>query len=219
MIKKFNKGNKMALATAKSTINHNYQTMNVLITGSPGVGKSTFASQLGDNVYILDFEYGYKHLSVFKSDITSWNDFENAVTAFHTDKHNFKHVVIDVVDTLHQFAENEICKRNKVEAINLIPFGAGYKATKRLMMDEFRRINNLGIGITFVTHEKTKEHNEGSITYNAKWTSLSDSVEDMIFGMCDIAFYCDIDKDKKRIARTQPNKWIKCAKDRSNKLQ
>lgn len=208
----------MALATAKSTTNKNYQQLNVLITGSPGIGKSTFASNLGDDVYVFDFEYGYDHLSVFKSDITSWQDFENNVTLLHTQKHNFKHLVIDVVDTLHQFAEAEICKRNKVEAINLLPFGSGYKATKTLMMNEFRRINNLGIGITFVTHEKTKQDTEANITYNVKWTSLSDSVEDMIFGMCDVAFYCDVDKDKKRFVRTQPSKYVKCAKDRSNKL-
>lgn len=208
----------MALATAKSIVKTDYQNLNVTIVGAPKVGKSTFASQLGGGVYVAAFEPGYHFLEVFKSDISKWQDFENLVTSFHTEKHSFKHLVIDTVDIMHGYAEDEICRRNKVDKITDLPYGSGFKATKKLMMNELDRLNKLGMGITFITHTKDKEFTKDNIKWSGIGTSMSASVEEQILGLCDLILFIYIDKDGSRKIRTKPTKWIQCAGDRSNKL-
>lgn len=208
----------MALATAKSTIKKDYSNLNVCIVGAPKTGKSTFASQLGDNVYIAAFEPGYHFLEVFKSDIGKWQDFENMVTALHTEKHTYKHLVIDTIDIMYGYAEDEICKRNKVDKITDLPYGSGFKATKKLIMNELDRVNKLGMGITFISHVKEKEYIKDNIKWTGIGTSMSASVEEQILGLCDLILFCYIDKDGTRKIRTKPTKFVQCAGDRSNKL-
>lgn len=208
----------MAIATVKSSVTNDYKALNVCIVGNAKVGKSTFASQLGDNVYFAATEAGHKFLSVYKSDIYKWDDFANLVTELTTTKHEFKTLVIDVVDYLVEMAEAEICIRNKVKAISDVPMGGGYSATRKLLMYEFTKLNAYGIGITFITHAKEKEYKSDSISWTAMGTSLSDTTEKKLLGFCDVILYAYVDKDKKHKVRTKPTKNIMCAGDRSGKL-
>lgn len=208
----------MALAKEKSKIKTDYQSLNVCIVGAPKTGKTTFASQLGDGVYFAATEQGLNFQEVFKTDINCWQDFENLINDLYHEKHGFKHLVIDVVDKLHQFAQDEICKRNKVKEIAEMPFGSGYTASKRLLMNELERVNKVGMGLTFITHDKMKEIKKDAVTYTAVGTSLANSIEEQILGMCDLILFAYVDKDKRHVMRTKPTKFIQCAGDRSSKL-
>lgn len=206
------------LAQQKSKIKTDYTALNVCIVGAPKCGKSTFASQLGEGVYFAATEPGHHFLEVFKSDINCWKDFEVLVNALTTEKHDFKHLVIDVVDKLHGYAQDEICSRNKVKEIADIPFGGGYTASKRLLMNDLERINRAGIGLTFITHPKDKEVKKDNITWTAVGTSLANSIENQILGMCDLILFAYMDKENKRMIRTKPTRYVQCAGDRSNLL-
>lgn len=207
----------MALATSKSTVTKDYKVLNVVIAGLPKIGKSTLASQLGDDVYFASTEPGLNFLEVFKTDVRKWQDFADLCKDIVGSK--FKHLAIDVTDNLSDMAELEICERNKVKSVVDMPYGSGFTAFKRLMMNEFKKINDAGIGITFITHTKEKEYTtpEG-ITVSAIGTSLSASVEKQILGLSDLILFCYIDKAGARKMRTKPTKTIVCAGDRSGKL-
>lgn len=206
------------LAQEKSKIKTDYTALNVCIVGAPKIGKTTFASQLGENVYFAATEKGHDFQELYISNIANWKDFEVMCNGLATEKHSFKHLVIDVIDKLHQYSQDEICVRNKVKEIADIPFGGGYTASKRLLMNELDRLNKLGIGITFITHPKDKEVKKDNITWTAVGTSLANSIENQILGMCDLILFAYMDKENKRMIRTKPTKYIQCAGDRSGKL-
>ena len=206
------------LSREKSKIKTTYSGLNIAIVGPPKIGKTTFASKLGDQVYFAATEKGHDFVEIFKSEIGTWKDFEDLVNALTNEAHEYKHLVIDIFDRIHELAQREICARNKVKEIGDMPFGAGYSASKRLLIGELERINKIGIGITFITHAMEKEIKKDSITWTAVTTSMSKSIEEKILGMCDIILFCYMDKNGNRMARTKPTKYIQCAGDRSGKL-
>lgn len=210
----------MALATNKTSIVKDYMSLNITIVGAPKVGKSTLAANIGEpgSVYFAGTEQGHNFLEVFKSDINSWADFELLVKDLTTTKHGFKHLVIDVIDKLYEYACDEICARNKVKQLSDIGFGGGYTAVKKMMLGSFETINKSGIGLTMITHEKTKELKKDSISWTAAGTSLPNAIENSILGMCDLILFAHISKEGKNSLRTKATKFIYAAGDRSGKL-
>lgn len=208
----------MALAKEPSKITTDYKSLNVAIVSAPKVGKTTLASKLGEGVYFAATEKGHDFVSIMKSDIHVWSDFTSLVKDLAAEKHNYKHLVIDTMDNLYQMVSDYVCEINKVKSISDIPYGGGYTAAKKMLVKELTYINTIGLGITFITHEKMVEVKKDSITWTAMRTSLSQSIEETILGMCDLILFCHFDKSNQRVMRTKPNKHIQCAGDRSGKL-
>lgn len=206
------------LPTTKTALKTDFLKARVCIVGSPKTGKSTFASQLGENVLFLATESGLDFLSVYKTDINQWTDFENAVKELKLGKHKFTTVVIDVMDNLIEMCEAEICKRNKVEYLKDIAFGAGWTASKRMLKHYMEEITDMGLGLTTITHTKNKEVKQEVISWTALGTSMSASYEEMILGMTDLILHVYINQAGQRMIRTKPTKFIQCAGDRSGKL-
>lgn len=206
------------LPIKKSEVKTDFLRTVTCIVGNPKVGKSTFASQLGDKVLFAATEQGLDFLSVYKCDIKTYADFSKMVNELTTAKHDFHTVVIDVVDKLIELAETQICQANKVQFIKDMAYGAGYTAVKRLIMSDLEKIIKHGLGLTLITHAKEKEFKQESIAYTAMGTSLSKSYEEQILGLCDLILYCYIDTNGKRTIRTKPSKYVLCAGDRSTKL-
>lgn len=208
----------MALPTQKTKPKTDFLTTRTCIVGNPKVGKSTFASNLGPGVIFAATEQGLDFLSVFKKDINTYADFTEMVKELTTTKHNFHTVVVDVIDKLIEKAEAHICTVNKVQFIKDLPYGAGYTAVKRLIVNDLEKITNSGLGLTLITHAKDREFKTESIAWTATATSLSKSYEESILGLCDLILYCYIDSNNQRMIRTKPNKYVMCAGDRSTKL-
>jgi hypothetical protein len=206
------------LPTKKTEIKSDATTSTIAIVGNPKVGKTTFASQLDENVIFAATESGHDYLSLYKVDIKTFEDFEKMIASLATDKHQFKSVAIDTIDNLIEMAERQICEKNKVQFIKDIPFGAGYTATKKLVTTSLVKIQSLGLGVIIITHAKEKEYKQENISYTAMGTSISKSYESAILGFCDFILYCYIDNQNKRMVRTKPSKYVLCAGDRSTKL-
>jgi hypothetical protein len=212
----------MNLPTEKTKIKTIFENVNICLVGNPKVGKTTFASYLnsdGDSrVLFLATEKGHDFLEVFKVDIDTFKSFGSVMTSLLNEEHNFKTVVIDVVDRLYEYMEEEICKRNGVKTISDIPYGSGYSAVRKLFLQYFDSLNKKGISVVFITHAKEKEFRGENVSWTAMGTSLGKAIEESLLGMCDLVLYCYIDRSGKRMTRTKPNKFVICAGDRSNRL-
>lgn len=208
------------LPTQKSVPKTDFLKTKTCIVGNPKVGKTTFASQLGDNVLFLATEKGYDFLSIYAVDINNWADYENVLKSLRSTKHNYQTLVIDVVDRLIEFAEAEICKRNEIKSGRIadIPFGDGYKGARNLLIESFESIEQMGLGLTIVTHPKEKEYLQEAIKWTAMGTTLPNSYEKKILGYFDLILYAYVNQQNQRMIRTKPNKFILCAGDRSAKL-
>lgn len=109
----------------------------MLVYGTHGVGKSTFAAQMPSPIYIGPEEND--ELEAARLDrIQKWPEFEAQLKAIRDDGHDYKTLVIDTVDMLENVAEVEILK-GKPDRISMATvdggFGAGYKKMAKMFLD------------------------------------------------------------------------------------
>jgi hypothetical protein len=224
----------MALATKKTTIKDNFLTTRTMITGLPKTGKSTFASELGEGVYFLATEKGHEYLEVYKSDINHIKDFHNAVDELIAtkDSHQFRTIVVDVLDKLMKLAEEEICTRNAIpkkvgnETVMEVPsinnigggFGEGQKAAMKLVMPYLDKLYSAGFGVTLICHPKEKEYKKELMSWTAMGLNMGMSYEKVFTAWVDLMLFAFINQNGERMLRTKPNKYVECAGDRSKKL-
>lgn len=203
-------------AIEKSKLTTNIGAMNVLIYGSPKVGKSTLASQI-ENSLFLATEKGHNFLEVYKQDITSWKDVLDIGIALHSQKHNFKTLVIDIADYFYKHCETYIMQKHEVSHPSDLAFGKGFAFVR----DEFTRVvtklNSLGVGMVFISHAKEKTQKTKQGEWTVMGTSMPASAENVISGLCDLILYCYVNESNQRVMRTKPTKYI-LSGDRSRKL-
>lgn len=127
------------------------------IYGEPKVGKSRFAAEFPDAVFLAS-EPTQKAIPGIKiMDVTSWVEFKKMLR-FLDDKQvkeMFKTVVLDTIDLYANFVERYICNQAGVEDVKDIPYGAGYGRVEREFEQSLRKIINMGYGLVLISHVKT----------------------------------------------------------------
>jgi len=100
--------------------------LRVIIYGVEGVGKSTFASQAPNPVFLCA-EDGTSQLDVsrFPSPKT-WNEVLEAVKVLTHDEHEFKTLVIDTLDWLEPLCWQHVCQTQGRGNIEEFGYGKGY---------------------------------------------------------------------------------------------
>lgn len=97
----------------------------ILIHGISGVGKSTFAADAPNTIWLAS-EDGTNNLDVSRfPEPKSWADVETAFNELAREKHNYKTLVIDSLDWLEPLLHQEICNRHGVKSIELAAGGYG----------------------------------------------------------------------------------------------
>ena len=98
--------------------------LKVLLYGTEGIGKSTFASQFPHPVFI-DLEAGTHMLNVDRVDgITKWDDLLAAIAELSNS--DYQTIVIDTADWAERIAIQYVCDKYKKSGIEAFGFGAGY---------------------------------------------------------------------------------------------
>jgi AAA domain len=98
-----------------------------LIYGIDGVGKSTFASQAPDPIFIVT-DPGADHLPVARLPVDSLGQFRDKVKLLTTQPHSYRTIVVDHVTALQPMVWRQVCAEGKVKSIELYAdgFGKGY---------------------------------------------------------------------------------------------
>jgi len=98
----------------------------IVLHGTHGVGKSTFASQAPKPVF-LQTEDGLDALNVNAfPKFNTFGEFVEAIEALKNEQHNFETVVLDSADWLETLIHRQVAEDNKVKSIEMIGFGKGY---------------------------------------------------------------------------------------------
>lgn len=218
----------MSLPTAKTEPKTNLLECITLIYGPPKIGKSSFAANFQDAIFLAT-EEGLNHLSVFKKTIASWKEFKEVCNELVAGKtagtHNFKTVVVDTIDNLHKMATEAVQDSHKVEHISDIP---GFAKGFALLNSEFHRVmtqlSKIGMGLVFISHSKTIEVDERIGKYSKTIPTLPGEARKTILGMADFILYLNSvvgnDGDKaveKRVIHTKASKYFE-AGDRTGRL-
>ena len=125
----------------------------ILIYGTEGIGKSTFASKFPKPVFI-DLEGGTHYLNVDRVDgVLDWTELLSTVAEISTS--NYKTLVIDTADWAERLAIQYICNKYSKAGIEEFGYGAGYT----YLVEEFGKlIKNLdraiahGLNVVILAH-------------------------------------------------------------------
>ena len=109
----------------------------IKVHGKEKCGKSTLASTFPNPVF-FDFENGTKFLGNEVAVVPMWDEGYDEILKFTTSEEldPFETIVFDTVDWLDRIIEKDVRVKNKVKAINDIPFGKG----KALMRNRWNDI-------------------------------------------------------------------------------
>jgi hypothetical protein len=214
----------ITLPTAKTQPKTNLTEFTIVIYGEPKIGKTTFASQF-DNPLFLATEAGLNSLEAYQIPITSWDDFLEACALLAKGKHEYKTIVIDTVDNLTKFCSEYVCKKNNVQHESDLAYGKGWTLVKNEFLRVVTKLSLLPYGLILVSHAKTEEIKTRTAAINKTTPTLSNSFRDIVLGMADIVLYAHTiqrtSKDGKveevRVLRTKAAETYE-AGDRTGKL-
>lgn len=121
----------------------------VLMTGTDGVGKTTFAADAPDPIFVGK-ESGTKELSTNRwPEVHSWPDVLHAVDVLTKEGHDFKTLAIDSLDWIEPLCWAHVCatKRDRAgkshDTIEGFGFGAGYVLALDVWRDLLARLDAL----------------------------------------------------------------------------
>lgn len=138
----------------------------ILLYGTDGCGKSTFASNAPNPIFIGN-EDGATFLDVAKMPpVKDWFSFKEQLLELQTEKHDYKTLVIDSLDWMELLLHNKICQEYKVKSINNAAggFGAGLKEALNNWQSIKDTLNYLrdkrGMNIIIIAHAENIPFND-----------------------------------------------------------
>jgi hypothetical protein len=188
--------NKLVLPTVKSEVDDAWISQDVLMIGPPKVGKSEFWSY-GDKTLYIQCEPGLKHLSVMKLVCTSIGDFREIygalIGAQNKGEFPYDTIVVDTVDRLIDFANEEVVRRGQekfkaatIYGVGDIPNGQGYSWTRELISTLLAKLSDLPACIALIGHLASKELTmENNVKMTMQTISLSPSVGNAVCSWAD----------------------------------
>lgn len=132
----------------------------VVIYGPEGIGKSSFASQFPDPVFI-DTEGSTDNMDVARLDKpTSWAMLKNEIAFIKANPGACKTLVIDTIDWAEQLAVDYVCSRHQKNGIEDFGWGKGYTYVQeeigRLLNSLGELVDN-GINVVLTAHAQIKK--------------------------------------------------------------
>lgn len=132
----------------------------VVVYGPEGIGKSTFAAQFPNPLFI-DTEGSTNHMDVARTPKPSrWSMLMQQVAHVRDHPDLCGTLILDTADWAEQLCMNEVCARAKKQSIEDFGYGKGYV----YLAEEFGRLLNLldevidrGIHVCFTAHAKMRK--------------------------------------------------------------
>lgn len=132
----------------------------VVIYGPEGIGKSSFASQFPDPVFI-DTEGSTDNMDVARLDKpTSWAMLKNEISFIKANPGVCKTLVIDTIDWAEQLAVDYVCAQHQKNGIEDFGWGKGYTYVQeeigRLLNSLGELVDN-GVNVVLTAHAQIKK--------------------------------------------------------------
>lgn len=175
----------------------------VMLAGTPKVGKTTLAAAWApDTTLILDTHKGTALLEDehYVQPVDTFKAFEDAIDELCKGDHQYRTVVIDLIDDVWKFADLHAAQKKGQVAAGLIDWGKGMAEAEGLFRRAVGKLLATPYGIWFVTHTDTVE--DGAITrYVPK---LDKRVKTYVQGACDFVLLAEA-LGARRVLHTAPS--------------
>lgn len=170
--------------------------LKVVIYGPEGIGKSTFASQFPDPLFI-DTEGGTSNLNIRRVKCNkSWNELLTIVKEIYANPSICKTVVLDTADWSEFLCINAVCEKYRKNNIEDFGFGKGYV----YLLDEYSKLLTFldqlieaGIHVVITAHAKPRKFElpEEQGAFDRYEMKLTRQVAPLIKEWCDALLFCN----------------------------
>ena len=201
------------------------EPLRIVVTGGPGVGKTTFAAGAPGVVFLLATVEGAGDLDIPRIPIGSWAALRAAVRQLSTEEHPYRTVVIDTVDAMERLCWEFLCAKDGVESISDVKKGFQNGFTfaveeQQGLIADLDKLRAKGIAIIVLAHTMVKRYDdpEGSpydrhqLAMNDKasklWTNWADAV---LFAALDVRIVegtAKTEKDKGKARDVKPARLL-----------
>lgn len=164
--------------------------VNMVLFAEPGVGKSVFASKFPKPFFICT-DGNYEWLEDFGADtnahkdITSFAEFQSLVDNPNGTFDNHETVVVDLVEDLFKWCEQEYCSRHNLDHVADAGYGKGYDITRTIFTNYIFKLFALRQSVILLSHSNVltvKDRRGIEQTIYAPSTRIPDKVWDGIEG-------------------------------------
>lgn len=175
------------------------EPLRIIVTGGPGVGKTTFAAGAPGVVFLLASNEGAGDLDIPRIPIDSWATLTKTVQQLATETHTFQTVVIDTIDAMERLCWEHLCARDGVATIADVKKGYqnGYTFAVEEQQALIRGLDKLrakGIAIIALAHTAIKPFNdpEGS-PYDRHTLAMQKEAVKLWLGWADAVLFAALD--------------------------
>lgn len=135
----------------------------ILVYGTAGVGKTTFAAQAPNPVFIQT-EDGAGTLEINSFPVVStFEEFMQCLSALYNE-HHYDSVVVDSLDHLEPLIWKRVCEDNSVENIEKLGYGKGYVMALDYWREAMAALNGLrdqkSMAIILIAHHQIRKHSD-----------------------------------------------------------
>ena len=138
------------------------KTIKMVLYGTPGVGKSTFASKAPNPLFICtdgNFEWlnlpDQNHVRV-----STWKQAKDVINSIVLNKPeyaSFKTIVVDLLEDLYVWTEDEFCKREGIIHVSdYKSMGAGYSVVRKEFFAQISKLLSIDKHVILLSHEADK---------------------------------------------------------------
>lgn len=128
--------------------------------GPEGIGKSTFASQFPEPIFI-DTEGSTKELNVSRFEKpASWSMLLEQIKYVHDNPQTCKTLVIDTIDWAEQMCIEHICAKHQKDGLESFGYGSGYIYVREefgRFLNRLEEIVEHGVNVVLVAHAQLRK--------------------------------------------------------------
>lgn len=178
----------------------NIQAPRIVLYGTPKTGKSTFASTIPNNIF-LDIENGSGALNVARigaDKLSTYDDFKNVLKSLYEQKHEFKVLTVDTLDTLEQLVFAQAAKEHGKNTIADVGYGAGYVTATNIWKSVLQGFDMLrderGMMILLIGHDVVKRYDDPlTESYDRYALSLHEKTANILKNWSDVIGFVNND--------------------------
>ena len=192
--------------------------LKLVVFGSPGVGKSTFASKAPEPFFI-GAEDGSCNLDVNRFSPSNWGEIIGVLDELIVRQdHPFKTVVLDSANWAQKFCYEHVCQQNNVDSIETIGYGKGYVLAEgefSKLISRFDALTNRGINVVIIAHEQiTRFDDPAGESYSVYSLATDKKITPMLIQWPDAVLFAAYDKTVTSAERGGSRKIAKSYGDR-----
>ena len=168
----------------------------IVVYGTHGIGKSTFAAAAPNPVFILT-EEGLDAISATAFPVcSSFEEILEAIGALANEDHDFESVILDSADWAEQLIHKRVAQDNNVKSIDAIGYGRGYKAAAdywRQLLDGLDHLRNeKGMQVIVLAHSQVRRFDDPlADPYDRYQLDLHHGSASLVSEWCDIMMFAN----------------------------